>query len=115
LVEPQAKLFDDKGKLVAKHFGGPTWEAKDGSAVMGTVTGRVDSATPATAIPWLRLSATPVRGSSDGLLTKTTFIQRVATTGGLPPAAADCNTKKAGKKDKVPYTADYYFWKETGA
>ena len=111
---PDAKLFDDKGKLVAKHFAGPTWEAKDGSAVKGTVTGRVDSPTPATAIPWLRLSATPVSGSPNGLLTKTTFIQRVATTGGVAPTDG-CNTKKAGKKAKVPYTADYYFWTAAGA
>ena len=114
LHPPDAKLFDDKGKLVAKHFAGPTWEAKDGSAVKGTVTGRVDSPTPATAIPWLRLSATPVSGSPNGLLTKTTFIQRVATTGGVAPTDG-CNTKKAGKKAKVPYTADYYFWTAAGA
>ena len=67
-----------------------------------------------TAIPWLKLSADPDE-TAPGLLVNTTFIQRVATTGGLPPAAADCNTKKAGKKEKVPYTADYYFWKATGA
>ena len=30
----------------------------------------------------------------------------------LPPR---CNAKTAGKKEKVPYTADYYFWKATGA
>ncbi len=106
---PDAKLFDDNGELVAKHFAGPTWEAKDGSAVKGTVTGRVDSPTPATAIPWLRLSTTPVPGSPGGLLTKTTFIQRVATTGGVAPTAG-CNSNTAGKKEKVPYTADYYFW-----
>jgi hypothetical protein len=34
---PDAKLFDDSGELVAKHFGGPTWEAKDGSSVVGRV------------------------------------------------------------------------------
>ena len=27
---PDAKLFDDNGELVAKHFAGPSWEAKDG-------------------------------------------------------------------------------------
>jgi hypothetical protein len=25
---PDAKLFDDNGELVAKHFGGPTWQAR---------------------------------------------------------------------------------------
>ena len=114
---PDAKLFDDKGKQVAKHFAGPTWEAKDGSKVVGLVpvppenTFRPDP----TAIPWLKLSADPEKTTGPGLLGNTTFIQRVATTGGLPPAAADCNTKEAGKTEKVPYTADYYFWKAAGA
>src|SRR3954466_12557477 len=34
---PDAKLFDDNGELVAKHFAGPTWQAKDGSKVVGSV------------------------------------------------------------------------------
>jgi len=107
---PDAKLFDDNGELVAKHFAGPTWQAKDGSKVVGA---RVDGVTvDTTAIPWLLLSAT---STTPGLLGNTKYIQRVATTGGLPPAADDCNTKAAGKKEKLPYTADYYFWKATGA
>ena len=40
-----------------------------------------------------------------------TYIQRVATTGGLPPAAADCNVATVGTVAEIPYTADYYFWK----
>ena len=35
LLAPRADLFDDKGKLVATHFGGPTWQAQDGSTVVG--------------------------------------------------------------------------------
>ena len=38
----------------------------------------------------------------------------VATTGGLAPALSDCNAATAGAQVEVPYTADYYFWKETG-
>jgi hypothetical protein len=43
-------------------------------------------------------------------LAGTTFIQRIATTGGLAPAAADCNAATAGTEVEVPYTADYSFW-----
>jgi hypothetical protein len=39
----------------------------------------------ATAIPWPLLSATP---TTAGRLKRTTFIQRVATVGGVAPAAA---------------------------
>jgi hypothetical protein len=107
-VEPRAELVDDKGKLVTTHFAGPTWQAK-GSTVVGSVEER---ATPdATAIPWLRLKAT---STTPGRLGNTTFIQRVTTTGGLQPAAADCNAGTKDKVTEVQYTADYYFWKKTG-
>lgn len=111
---PDAKLFDDNGKLVAKHFGGPTWQAKDGSSVGGIQPiVRVDSPDPATAIPWLRLTADPDE-AAPGLFADTTFIQRVATSGGVAPAAG-CGPETDGKQKKVRYTADYYFWKARGA
>lgn len=112
-VAPRADLFDGNGKLLTTHFGGPTWQAKDGSKVVGAV---VDRATvDATAIPWLKLSATSTAAGPDGdRLAGTTFIQRIATTGGLAPAAADCNDGSAGNVEEVPYTADYYFWKAGG-
>jgi hypothetical protein len=109
-VAPKAELYDDHAKLLATHFGGPTWRAKDGSEVVGLVEDRatVDD----TAIPWLRLAAASTAAGPDGdRLLATTFIQRIATTGGLIPAAADCNDSTAGTTDEVPYTADYYFWK----
>jgi hypothetical protein len=109
-VAPRADLYGDNGKLITTHFGGPTWQAKDGSEVVGT---RVDGVTvDATAIPWLLLSAASTASGPDGdRLAKTTFIQRIATTGGLTPPAADCNASSAGATNEVPYTADYYFWK----
>jgi hypothetical protein len=111
---PDAKLFDDNGELVAKHFGGPTWEAKDGSKVVGIEPiARVPSPNPTTAIAWLRLTADPDE-AAPGLLANTAFIQRVATAGGVAPTAG-CDQKTDGKKEKVPYTSDYYFWRATGA
>ena len=110
LVAPRANLYGDNGKLIATHFGGPTWQATDGSSVVG----RRD-APPVTvegAIPWLRLVAASTSTGDDGdRLAHTTYIQRVATTGGLAPAAATCNTSTAGSVEEISYTADYYFWK----
>jgi hypothetical protein len=113
-VAPRANLYDDHGKLIITHFGGPTWQAKDGSRVVGQL---VDFVTvDATAIPWVLLSAASTAAGSDGdRLVATTFIQRIATTGGLAPPAADCNATTAGTVAEVPYTADYYFWKKMGA
>jgi len=109
-VEPQADLYTSSGKLLAKHFAGPTWQANDGSAVVGRVVARVTVDT--TAIPWLLLAAASTAVGTDGdRLVDTTYIQRIATSGGLAPAAADCNASRAGTSVGVPYTADYYFWK----
>jgi hypothetical protein len=67
-----------------------------------------------TAIPWLLLSTpSPTAGPDGDRLVHTTYIQRTATTGGLAPAAATCNTTTASTVAEVPYTADYFFWKKT--
>jgi hypothetical protein len=67
-----------------------------------------------TAIPWLLLSAASTAVGPDGdRLVATTYIQRIATTGGLIPAAAECNATTAGTVAEVPYTADYNLWKRT--
>ena len=105
-VAPRANLFDDHGKLIITHFAGPTWQANDGSMVVGHAEASVT--VDRTAIPWVRLSAA---STTPGRLGNTTNIQRIATTGGLAPSAADCNATTAGTVAEVPYTADYYFWK----
>jgi len=111
-IAPRADLYDEHGNQIAIHFAGPTWQASDGSLAVGQ---RVDGVTvDATAIPWLLLAASPAPGPDGDRLADTTFIQRVATTGGLMPAAADCDEDAAGTTQEVPYTADYYFWKATG-
>jgi hypothetical protein len=109
---PRADLYNERGKLRGTHYAGPTWLDHDGSKV---VASRVDGVTvDPTAIPWLLLKANPDSGSDPGKLAGTTYVQRVATTGGLPPAAGDCNAATVGTVAQVPYTADYYFWKAAG-
>jgi Protein of unknown function (DUF3455) len=112
-VAPRADLYGDNGQLIVTHFGGPTWQAKDGSKAVGTVETRatVDD----TAIQWLRLSTVSSAGPDGDRLAHTTYIQRIDTAGGLAPAAAECNASTAGATAEVPYTADYTFWKKTGA
>jgi hypothetical protein len=103
---PEAVLFDNDGNAVAIHYAGPTWESNSGSKVVGA---RVAGATvDATAIPWLLLRATTSQGP--GVFEGTTYIQRVNTTGGLAPATAPT---QAGQEARVPYTADYYFFRNS--
>ena len=45
-VEPRAKLFDRFGNLIITHFGGPTWQARDGSRVVGRLERQCDCQSP---------------------------------------------------------------------
>jgi hypothetical protein len=110
LVAPRANLYDH-GKLIATHFAGPTWQAKDGSKAVGTRVNGVN--VDPTAIDWLLLStvSTPGPGKHADTLADTTFIQRINTTGGRAPAAANCNASTVGTQVEIPYTADYVFFK----
>ena len=120
---PQATLYPLNAPMqVATHFlstnpegvARPTWQdAHDGSRVWGKVYGQplTDSSYVAPgAIPWLLLEAA---GTAEGpiggeVLAKTTFIHRVNTEGGVAPAAA-CTV---GAIALVPYSTDYYFYRQ---
>ncbi len=106
---PEADLLDDEGGFHGNHFLGPTWEYRDGSKVVGTVTGKVPSPDPK-AIPWLRLHATATGLFPDRTLGDVTTILRLNTRGGIAPPAADCDAAEMGKDKRVDYTADYFFF-----
>jgi uncharacterized protein DUF3455 len=107
LKAPDAELRDEKGKVVGKHFAGPTWQHSDGSAVTGKAAAKIDSP-DADAIPWLLVTATGHSG--EGTLSHVSSIQRIHTHGGQPPSAGDCNAEKQNTEAKSSYTADYYFF-----
>jgi hypothetical protein len=109
-VAPRADLTDNRGRVIIHHFGGPTWQADDGSKVVGSLVSSL-TVSP-TAVPWLLLSATttPAPGGG-GLLADATFVERLFTVGGAAPAAATCNAASVGATSEVPYTAEYVFWK----
>lgn len=103
---PEAILLDSAGKQVGRHYAGPTWEANDGSTVVGEVAGK-DDGPDAAAIPWLLLSAKTVTGK--GVFSQTQSIQRLYTTAGKAPVTA-CDAALRGTEERVPYTATYYFY-----
>jgi hypothetical protein len=103
---PSATLYDNNCAKVGTHFAGPTWQMdSDGSAVTGAKL--AESPMPG-AIPMLLLKATPK--TPEGLLGAATHIQRVATTGGLPPTEP-CDATSAGREVGTFYTADYLFFR----
>jgi hypothetical protein len=103
---PEADLFDGRGKRIGRHYGEPTWEAIDGSKVIGAVKGREPSTDP-NAIPWLLLVAKEHEGK--GVFSQVNRIQRLETVGGKAPAGG-CDQSSQGKEVRVPYTAVYYFY-----
>jgi hypothetical protein len=104
-VAPSATLYADAGAHgeVATHFGGPTWQSNSGGRVVGTVADRCP-ADPAS-IPWLSLTAVP---EGPGVFAKVAFIQRLNTVGGNAPSTPGT---VVGDEARVPYTADYLFYK----
>jgi hypothetical protein len=93
-----------RGK-VGIHYRGPTWESNSGSKV---VAARLFGCSPdPTAIPWLLLEAVSTTGP--GIFSSVTYVQRVNTTGGLAPAYPGL---LIGQVVEVPYTAEYYFYRE---
>ena len=93
LKAPEAELFDEQGKSIGKHFGGPTWQLNDGSQVTGKMAAKVDAPDPK-AIPWLLVTVTGHSGS--GKLSGVTSIQRVNTVGGLAPSGAGMHSAERG-------------------
>jgi hypothetical protein len=111
---PHAILLEDdsdEGDLVAIHFAGPTWEALDGSSVVGDTTPGILQSAPAPdpdGVPWLRLTAKSHGGN--GLFSQVTYIQRLYTDGGKPPAQR-CDQADNQSEVLVEYSAQYFFYR----
>ena len=136
LFTPEATLFRDDPtdpKQLITHFFSPnpdefnadpftnshpiraTWQSsQDTSSVWATTLVAGDAVTvTAGAIPWLKLTAVGVEQGADGgdVLSKTTFVQRLSTSGGVAPAADTCDSlQEVGRQAFRPYTADYIFY-----
>lgn len=103
---PDAALNDRGGRRVGRYYGPPaTWEHGDGSKVTGTQVAVAPAAPGSIALQLVK--ANPAMGQ--GAMTGVTYIQRVATMGGTPPAMA-CAAESRGRKEIVKYQADYIFW-----
>lgn len=131
---PQATLFTDikwiHGDIqqqIITHFLSPnpdeeglgraTWQSSlDTSAVWAKVS--QPSTDPgfvaAGAIPWLLLQVVGARsGPAGGAgLARTTFVQRLNTAGGVAPSTGCDISTDVGSTALVPYTADYFFYKQ---
>src|SRR5260221_5837023 len=105
---PHADLIasdKNEGDLVAIHFAGPTWQALDGSSVVGDAANAKHFPAPGgDGVDWLLIPAKSTAGY--GLFSRVTYIQRLYTDGGKPPASCNLNQTEV----LVDYSAQYLFY-----
>ncbi len=117
-IGPQATLFNRLGGQITTHFLSPnpaeagmpraTWQSSfDTSSVWArAIAASTDPAfVEPNAIPWLLLHVVGRRNGPTGghALTRTTFIQRLNTFGGVAPATGCSLSTDIGKVAFVPY------------
>ena len=128
LTTPEAVLFDNPARRIINHFfsANPfesgmvraTWQStRDASAFWGKLSASATFASnpefvAKDAIAWLGLSRAGVVGGLEGggILSTTTFVQRVNTVGGLAPTVGCSSPDDLGNTAFVPYQADYVFF-----
>src|SRR5512135_2401673 len=134
LFTPEATLFGEDGGQAITHFFSPnpfepntdpkvvsdgmiraTWQYRDTSTVWAKVHQPNGAVTvDKNSIAWLLLDGVgSQKGPTGGdKLFGTTFVQRLNTTGGLPPSTGCSSLADVGNTAFVPYTADYFFYKK---
>jgi hypothetical protein len=104
---PDATLSDAYGRVIARHFAGPTWRAEDGSLVVGEPIG-VSPSPDAGAVAWIVMRAKSHTGQ--GVMASVQYIVRTRTRGGVAPATG-CDASHTGIETRVPYSAVYLFFR----
>ncbi len=102
---PEAELDGPDGKLVVRHGVNLSFEHVDGSRLVGTIVDHV-AAPDDGALPWLLIAT---KSFGEGALAGVSHVQRINTTGGMPPAR--CEGSQAGQILRVPFTADFVFYR----
>lgn len=91
------------------------WQhSHDGSVVYGEVKSGKSKVVKEDAVAWLKVTRVgdDLGAAGGDLLTKTTFIQRLNTTGGVAPKTGCTSSADIGHLAFVPYTTDYFFYKK---
>jgi hypothetical protein len=132
LFTPEATLSGEDGGQLITHYFSPnpdepntdpkvvadgairaTWQYKDTSTIWAKLHGSNGSVTvDSSAIAWLLLDVVGHRDGPTGgdKLSKATFVQRLNTTGGLPPSTGCSSLTDLGNTAFSKYTADYFFY-----
>jgi hypothetical protein len=105
--DPDAILVSQDKSLTVHHYKGPTWEATDGSIVLGSNAKHFRAARE-NSVDWLELTA---KGGTQKFA-KVALIHRVETEGGVAPDPVmhSCDATHVGDQVRVPYSARYEFF-----
>jgi hypothetical protein len=108
-IGPEANLYASPNFRghVGTHYSGPRWESNSGSIIAATAASAIPCTPDPTAIPWLRLTAESSVGP--GIYEGVKYVQRINTNGGIRPTVPGT---VVGQEARIPYTTEYYFYKE---
>ena len=112
LIGPEASLYDADGRIIGRHFLGPSWQANDGSEITGAVIVANASPSGPRNAPWLVLRIISAQGP--GRFAQAKMVTRTDTRGGGVPSQP-CTTADQGMTRKVPYSARYILFSQEEA
>jgi hypothetical protein len=103
--QPDAELLDPAGEVVGRHGASFSFEHGDGSRLVANIAAHDEAPRPAD-LRWLLMTAKSYgKGTFDGI----SYVQRVNTVGGMPPA--QCDASQAGRILRVDFTSDFVFYR----
>ncbi|HYB49802.1 MAG TPA: DUF3455 domain-containing protein [Burkholderiaceae bacterium] len=102
---PEAELRDAQGNSVVHHGANLSFEHVDGSLLLSDVVDHVPSPN-SDALPWLLLKT---HSFHDGALAGITYVERINTVGGMPPAS--CTPEQLNELLRVPFSAEFVFFR----
>jgi len=110
-VAPDATLNDPaSGHDVAAYRSIDQWNSLTDLSSVSAVL-RATQEAGSDNLPWTYMRAIPA--SADGMFAGVTSVQRVNTRGGAAPRNG-CGADTAGAEARVPFTAEFYFYKRRG-
>jgi len=103
--QPEADLADDSGQLIARHGANFTFEHRDGSRLVATITA-YDDPPKRDDLRWVLMSA---KSFGKGALASIAYVQRVNTSGGMPPS--NCQAIEVNRLLRVNFSSDFVFYR----
>lgn len=101
------ELRDTSNNSITLARSARAWIHRDGSELAVREFVEVDNG--AANLPLQRARVEP--SNLPGTLSNISYIQRIRTVGGLP-ATRNCSAAELGMRVRVPYEADYVFWRQ---